>query len=119
VFITTLVIVAFVSACSYLSPCGSEPNQAPDIDAELRVQRTRGSVGELRSGWLDRGEGLSSASASRCWVCTARCTNRRRHNFPGETLCINPGSEYNVGVLNSAVVKLPASMAPEYQFMSG
>ena len=37
----------------------------------------------------------------------------------GDTLCINPGSEYTSGVLNCAIVKIFDTKAPEVQFTTG
>ena len=116
-FITTLVIAAFVSVCCCLSPCGSEPDQAPEIDAELRAQTTRGSV-----NYAPVGSTAVTAFISRREPplgLHGRVHESKTAQLLGRTLGINPGPEYNFGVLKCALMKLPPGNPPEYQFTSG
>jgi uncharacterized protein len=98
-------------------PYGSELDQAPEIDAEFRVQTTGGSVNYASVG----------STAVRDFIAErepllglhGHVHESKAAQLLGRTLCINPGSEYNVGVLNCALVTLPPGKPPEHQFTSG
>lgn len=98
-------------------PYGTELDQAPALDAELRVQHTGGqpnmaSVGStaVRDFVRERQPLLS---------LHGHVHESRGSVLLGRTLCLNPGSEYTEGILAGALVTIVDGEIASHQFVSG
>jgi Icc-related predicted phosphoesterase len=98
-------------------PRGTELDQAPVLDDELRVQM---SGGEVQMGPVGS-QAVSDFIRDRQPLLGlhGHVHESKAAQHLGRTLCLNPGSEYTSGILNCAVVTLYADGEPEYQFTSG
>ena len=97
-------------------PYGTELDQAPALDGELRVQHTGGqanmtSVGStaVRDFVLERQPLLA---------LHGHVHESRGAALLGRTLCLNPGSEYTEGILAGALVTLADGAIASHQFVS-
>jgi Icc-related predicted phosphoesterase len=104
-------------AVLHCPPYGSELDQAPMIDAHFRVKT---SGGEPVMGPV-------GSTAVREFIETRQpllglhghVHESKAAQHIGRTLCLNPGSEYTVGLLNCALVTLYEDGTLDYQFTSG
>jgi Icc-related predicted phosphoesterase len=98
-------------------PRGTELDQAPMIDSDFKVQSTGGEVqmGSVGSSavreFIERHQPLLALHG--------HVHESKGSELIGRTLCINPGSEYTLGVLNCAIVSLFDTKPPEFQFTTG
>ncbi len=98
-------------------PFGTELDQAPALDAELRIQHSGGQATMASVG----------STAVRDFVLERRpllglhghVHESRGAIQLGRTLCLNPGSEYTEGVLAGALVTLADGEIASHQFVSG
>jgi len=104
-------------AVLHCPPRGTELDQAPMIDSELRVQTAgggvqMGSVGSTAvSDFIRERQPLLGLHG--------HVHESKGSQYLGRTLCLNPGSEYTSGILNCAIVTLYEDREPEFQFTSG
>jgi uncharacterized protein len=104
-------------AVLHCPPYACELDQAPLIDSQFRVKT---SGGEPVMGPV-------GSTAVREFIETRQpllglhghVHESKAGQYIGRTLCLNPGSEYTVGVLNCALVNLYEDGAVDYQFTSG
>jgi uncharacterized protein len=104
-------------AVLHCPPYGSELDQAPMIDSQFRVKT---SGGEPVMGPV-------GSTAVREFIEThqpllglhGHVHESKAAQHIGRTLCLNPGSEYTVGLLNCALVTLYEDGTLDYQFTSG
>lgn len=98
-------------------PYGTELDQAPSLDAELRIQHTGGQPNLASVG----------STAVRDFVLARQpllglhghVHESRGAVMLGRTLCLNPGSEYTEGVLAGALITLADGGVASHQFVSG
>ena len=104
-------------AVLHCPPRGTELDQAPVVDSELRVKMSGGDVrmgpvgSTAVSDFIREHQPLLGLHGH---VHESKAAQRL-----GRTLCLNPGSEYTAGILNCAIVTLYDEAEPEYQFTSG
>jgi uncharacterized protein len=104
-------------AVLHCPPRGTELDQAPVVDSELRVKM---SGAEVRMGPV-------GSTAVNDFISTRQpllglhghVHESKAAQHLGRTLCLNPGSEYTAGILNCALVTLYDDGDPDYQFTSG
>jgi len=98
-------------------PFGTQLDQAPLVDDELRVKTFAGgvTVGPVGStavrDFIVEHQPLISLHGH---VHESQAAQRL-----GRTLCLNPGSEYTAGTLSCVLVQLNGTRVPEYQFTTG
>lgn len=104
-------------AVLHCPPHGSELDQAPMIDSEFRVKTSGGEpvMGPVGSTavreFIEAHQPLLGLHG--------HVHESKAAQYIGRTLCLNPGSEYTVGLLNCALVTLYEDGTPDYQFTSG
>jgi Icc-related predicted phosphoesterase len=104
-------------AVLHCPPRGTELDQAPMVDSELRVKM---SGSEVRMGPV--GSVAVRDFIRECQPLLGlhgHVHESKAAQRIGRTLCLNPGSEYTSGILNCALVTLYDDAEPGYQFTSG
>jgi hypothetical protein len=104
-------------ALLHCPPRGTELDQAPVIDAELRVKMSGGEVRMGPVGSTAVGDFIRERQPLLGLHGHVHESKAAQHL--GRTLCLNPGSEYTTGILNCALVTLYDDAQPQYQFTSG
>ena len=98
-------------------PYSSELDQAPIIDSEFRIKTSGGEpvMGPVGSTavreFLEEHQPLLGLHG--------HVHESKAAQYIGRTLCLNPGSEYTVGLLNCALVTRYEDGTLEHQFTSG
>jgi len=104
-------------AVIHCPPYSSELDQAPMIDSEFRVKTSGGEpvMGPVGStavrGFIEQHQPLLGLHG--------HVHQSKAAQYIGRTLCLNPGSEYTVGLLNCALVTCYEDGTLEHQFTSG
>ncbi len=98
-------------------PYGTELDQAPSLDAELRIQHTGGQANMASVGSTAVRDFLLARQP--LLGLHGHVHESRGAVMLGRTLCLNPGSEYTEGVLAGALLTLADGRVASHQFVSG
>ena len=100
----------------HVPPFGTQLDDAPVLDADLRVVQVAGS-GQVRPGRQHRGPRLRARDASRCSACTATSTSRPGSGASAARSPSTPGSDYSTGALHGALVTLKDGKVAAHQLV--
>lgn len=98
-------------------PYGTRLDQAPAIDAELKVQSDSGQARMVPVGSTAVREHIE-----RCQPLLSlhgHVHDSRAEELLGRTLCVNPGSEYTEGVLRGALIRIAPDHVVSHQLVAG
>lgn len=104
-------------AALHCPPYGTELDQAPMIDSEFKMKTSGGEpiMGPVGStavrDFIEEHQPLLGLHG--------HVHESKAAQYIGRTLCVNPGSEYTVGVLNCALVTRYEDGSLDHQFTSG
>jgi Icc-related predicted phosphoesterase len=104
-------------AALHCPPYGTELDQAPMIDSEFKMKTSGGEpiMGPVGStavrDFIEEHQPLLGLHG--------HVHESKAAQYIGRTLCVNPGSEYTVGVLNCALVTCYEDGSLDHQFTSG